>query len=80
MGLLREPGPGRGCAGSKPGGSRDRDPFDQLPEGHRYFAYQSRVNAGGSPTEEVIRRHRAEFGAEYRRELPEEPGGRRSQR
>jgi hypothetical protein len=43
-------------------------PVGELPEGHRYFAYQARVNAGGSPTEEVIRRHRTEFGTEYRRE------------
>jgi hypothetical protein len=43
-------------------------PVSKLPEGHSYFAYQARVNAGGSPTEDVIRRHRAEFGTEYRRE------------
>jgi hypothetical protein len=43
-------------------------PIGELPEGHRYFAHQSRVNADGSPTEEVIRRHRQQFGTEYRRE------------
>lgn len=43
-------------------------PVTALPEGHRYFAYQAKVNAGGVPTEEVIRRHQAEFGGEYRRE------------
>jgi hypothetical protein len=43
-------------------------PVSELPEGHRYFAYQARVNSGGAPTEEVIRRHRQEFGTEYRRE------------
>lgn len=43
-------------------------PIDRLPEGHRYFAHQARVNRGGSPTEQVIERHRAEFGTEYRDE------------
>jgi hypothetical protein len=41
-------------------------PVTELPEGHRYFAYQAQVNAGGVPTEQVIERHRAEFGQEYR--------------
>ena len=41
-------------------------PVTDLPEGHRYFAYQARMNAGGVPTEQVIERHRAEFGQEYR--------------
>jgi rubrerythrin len=41
-------------------------PVDALPEGHRYFAYQAQVNAGGAPSEQVIERHRAEFGGEYR--------------
>jgi hypothetical protein len=43
-------------------------PVTELPEGHRYFAYQAAVNAAGVPTEEVIRRHREKFGGEYRRE------------
>ena len=38
---------------------------------HRYFEFQRKVNAGGSPTEIVIDRHREEFGHEYRLE----PGG-----
>jgi rubrerythrin len=48
-------------------------PIDSLPEGHRYFAYQAQVNAGGVPTEQVIDRHRAEFGGEYRDEDTEHP-------
>jgi hypothetical protein len=43
-------------------------PISRLPDDHRYFAYQAKVNAGGSPTEQVIERHRAEFGHEYRRQ------------
>lgn len=43
-------------------------PVTDLPQGHRYFEYQARVNAGGSPTEQTIERHVAEFGEEYRRE------------
>jgi hypothetical protein len=43
-------------------------PVTELPEGHRYFAYQARVNEGGSPTETVIERHKAQFGEEYRLE------------
>lgn len=48
-------------------------PIGELPEGHRYFAYQAQVNAGGVPTEHVIERHRAEFGGEYRHEDGEHP-------
>jgi hypothetical protein len=44
-------------------------PISALPEGHRYFAYQARVNQGGVPSEQVIERHRAEFGDEYRLEV-----------
>src|SRR3546814_18751332 len=33
-------------------------PIDDLPDDHRYFEYQATVNAGGSPTELVITRHR----------------------
>ena len=40
-------------------------PVKDLPPGHRFFEYQDTVNAGGTPSEEVIRRHRAEFGKEY---------------
>jgi len=43
-------------------------PVTELPEGHRYFAYQAQVNAGGVPTEQVIEQHRSKFGAEYRHE------------
>lgn len=41
-------------------------PVDSLPEDHRYFAYQARVNRGGAPSDEVIARHRDQFGGEYR--------------
>lgn len=41
-------------------------PVGDLPEGHRYFEYQSMVNAGGSPTETVIAQHVQQFGDEYR--------------
>jgi hypothetical protein len=43
-------------------------PIDSLPDDHRYFVHQATVNAGGVPTEQVIDRHRAEFGSEYRHE------------
>ena len=43
-------------------------PVTDLPPDHRYFEYQRMVNAGGVPSEQVIDRHRAEFGSEYRRE------------
>ena len=41
-------------------------PLNSLPADHRYFAYQAIVNEGGSPTEEVIERVRAEKDHEYR--------------
>jgi hypothetical protein len=41
-------------------------PIDTLPPDHRYFAYQQAVNRGGAPTDQVIDRHRQEFGGEYR--------------
>jgi rubrerythrin len=41
-------------------------PVTDLPPDHRFFEYQRTVNAGGSPGEEVISRHRAEFDDEYR--------------
>lgn len=43
-------------------------PVTSLPPEHRYFEYQSKVNSGGVPSEDVIDRHRTEFGGEYRRE------------
>jgi rubrerythrin len=39
---------------------------DRLPAEHRYFDYQHKVNEGGVPSEDVIARHREEFGEEYR--------------
>jgi hypothetical protein len=41
-------------------------PISELPAGHRYFEHQAVVNAGGVPSEQVIERHRREFGQEYR--------------
>lgn len=41
-------------------------PIGELPPDHRYFEYQRIVNEGGSPTEQVIERRRAEMGSEYR--------------
>lgn len=41
-------------------------PVGGLPEDHRYFDYQAAVNAGGSPTEQVIEQHRERFGEDYR--------------
>lgn len=41
-------------------------PIGELPPDHRFFTYQETVNAGGVPSEDVIRRHREEFGEEYR--------------
>jgi hypothetical protein len=41
-------------------------PVSELPQGHRYFEYQAQVNAGGTPSEQVIDRHREKFGEEYR--------------
>jgi rubrerythrin len=43
-------------------------PIGTLPAEDRYFTYQSVVNEGGSPTEEVIRQNKAKNGAEYRLE------------
>ncbi len=39
---------------------------DDLPEGHRFFEHQRTVNRDGTPSEQVIDRHRTEFGSEYR--------------
>ncbi len=38
----------------------------ELPADHRYFSYQDVVNAGGTPSEDVITTRRAEKGEEYR--------------
>jgi rubrerythrin len=44
-------------------------PVDSLPADHRYHRYQATVNAGGVPSEEVIKRHIETAGGEYRHEL-----------
>lgn len=41
-------------------------PVSDLPQDHRYFDYQRQVNAGDVPSEQVIDRHRSQFGGEYR--------------
>ena len=41
-------------------------PVADLPPDHRFFAYQDQVHEGGVPSEEVIDRHREQFGQEYR--------------
>lgn len=41
-------------------------PVEQLPEDHRFFAYQHAVHEGGVPSEEVIRQRREKRGEEYR--------------
>ena len=41
-------------------------PVGALPDDHRYFGYQARVNRSTPPTEEVIRRRRDKEGEDYR--------------
>ena len=41
---------------------------DDLPEKHRYFAYQDTVNAGGAPSEDVIDQARSARGTDQRDE------------
>lgn len=41
-------------------------PIGELTRDHRFFDYQRKVNEGGVPSEQVIERHRAEKGSEYR--------------
>lgn len=50
--------------------SRDSDfvPVSSLPQDDRYFAYNSQVNAGGTPSEEVIDMNRQANGRDYRLE------------
>jgi hypothetical protein len=43
-------------------------PLQELPEGHRYFAYQDTVNAGGAPSDQVIDQNRARSGRDFRDE------------
>jgi hypothetical protein len=46
----------------------DYVPVDELPADHRYFGYQETVNAGGTPSEQVIDENRARSGRDYRDE------------
>lgn len=48
-------------------------PVDELTPGHRYFAYQKTVNAGGTPSEQVIDENRAKSSREYREEIEGDP-------
>lgn len=42
-------------------------PIERLPEGHRYFRYQTEVNDDAAvPTEQVIAEHKRQFGGDYR--------------
>ncbi len=43
-------------------------PIGDLPQQHRYFDYQARVNRVMPPTETIIERHRAKAGEDYRLE------------
>ncbi|MFP4517524.1 MAG: hypothetical protein ACLFNV_12090 [Desulfovibrionales bacterium] len=44
-------------------------PVTDLPENHRYFHHQERVNRGPVPSQEVIREHIDKTGRDYRLEL-----------
>ena len=44
----------------------DYVPLSALPADHRYFDYQKKVNAGGTPSEQVIEENRSAQGREYR--------------
>jgi hypothetical protein len=46
----------------------DYVPVQALPSDHRYFRYQDTVNAGGTPSEQVIDQNRARSGREFRDE------------
>ncbi len=43
-------------------------PADELPNDHRFFRFQETVNAGGTPSEQIIDQNRAANGDEYRDE------------
>ncbi|MCU1370812.1 MAG: hypothetical protein JWO77_2006 [Ilumatobacteraceae bacterium] len=43
-------------------------PESELPSDHRWWAFQKTVNAGGSPTEEIINLQRDKQGRDYRDE------------
>jgi hypothetical protein len=46
-------------------------PGDQVEEDSQYYKYQEMVNEGGAPSEEVIEKHIAKKGSDYRQELQE---------
>jgi hypothetical protein len=43
-------------------------PVDQLGDDHRFFTFQEIVNAGGTPSEQIIDQNRTASGGEYRDE------------
>ncbi|MFW6359776.1 MAG: hypothetical protein ACOC0N_11280 [Chroococcales cyanobacterium] len=43
-------------------------PMNELPQDHRYFQYQDKVNGDGVPSEQVIEAHMREKGTDYRLE------------
>ena len=46
----------------------DYVPVQALPSDHRYFRYQDTVNAGGTPSDQVIDQNQARSGREFRDE------------
>jgi hypothetical protein len=44
-------------------------PLDELPDDHRYFAFQDVVNEGGAPSEAVVDENRAVDGRDFRDEV-----------
>jgi hypothetical protein len=46
----------------------DYVPVDELPDDHRFFAFQATVNDGGAPSEQVIEETRTQKGRDYRDE------------
>lgn len=46
----------------------DYVPVEDLPDDHRFFKYQETVNAGGTPSEQIIDQNRERNGREYRDE------------
>ncbi len=44
-------------------------PVSSLPKDHRYFQVQQVINAGGTPSQQVITQHIEQMGSDYRWEL-----------
>jgi hypothetical protein len=43
-------------------------PVEEMGDDHRFFAFQEVVNAGGTPSEQIIDQNRSASGGEYRDE------------